>query len=105
MRSDYWREAFSCAAEACGLSVSVETVNNIGDALAMSAEMEAETTGRLCIPNPLRAELEASERRRAREVHELEREAEILRKFIEALYRNQVFAIVRDGGVNLERRR
>lgn len=80
MSKDYWREAIQVALEDCGAPpLTNEQLDSVADALDGAAETQSQYDGSECIPNPLVTEIDALQRKLAKEKRTAEtRESRIL---------------------------
>lgn len=79
--SPYWKEALEIALDEAGLFgvIPPDKIEEIACALTFAAEMESEATGRLNIPNPLKAEIDNIKRRHSSELADAERREDSLK--------------------------
>jgi hypothetical protein len=69
---NYWLEALECSLDEAGCidALTKEQREKVADDLQRAHEMHAEATGELCIPNPVRSELQETLRKHDRELRE-----------------------------------
>lgn len=82
----YWKEATSCALEEIGLELNNESLEIVANNLMLSAELEDESTGQLCIPNPLLTEIENLKKKHKKEIERIEEVEEVYKKHIMSVH-------------------
>jgi hypothetical protein len=104
-RIDYYKECLADSLEEHGVTATPEQVAAIATDIWHARDMEAESFGDLCIPNPLQTEMGERDRRHKQELSRVERERDLYCKAVEAPYRGRAYATIRDGRVEIEVRR
>lgn len=105
---NYWKECLECALDAHAPGIlTPEQITAIAKEIEFGAQMESESSGRLCIPNPLESELKKAQARSEREKKESEQRLSLLEKSYSNRigYRGDDLEFdYRDGGVQIRER-
>jgi rRNA-processing protein FCF1 len=80
MKLDYWTEVLGISLDENGVILTKEQRIAIAKDLMRAAEMESEASGALCIPNPLKAELDEVARNYKEDVRRAEEREAIFRR-------------------------